>query len=288
MARKPQFGVALAASPRRVDEMIENARLAETMGADLVSLADHPYIPNELETWTTLATLAARTERIPIASNVLNLALRPPVMLAKAAATLQFLSAGRYIMGLGSGMAEQSAALGGSYWTPRESVAAVDEAVSLMRRLWASGEPVDHAGTVFTATQVQSGPQPRPDIPVWVGAFGPKMLTVTGARADGWLPTNAFLDLADVPAMQHRIDDAATEAGRSPDEVRRVFNVFGQITEEEPVREAPTLIGPADFWMQTLRRYRTELGFDSFVFWPHHDRVAQTELFLEKVRPGVE
>jgi alkanesulfonate monooxygenase SsuD/methylene tetrahydromethanopterin reductase-like flavin-dependent oxidoreductase (luciferase family) len=114
------------------------------------------------------------------------------------------------------------------------------------------------------------------------------MLTVTGQLADGWLPTNYFLDLADVPAMQERIDTAATEAGRDPSQIRRVFNVMGAITDTGPTENGRSLIGPPGFWLDALHDYQQRLGFDSFVFWPTQgDRLTQTRRFLQEVRPDL-
>lgn len=279
------FGIALAHSRRRFDETLETARLAEELGGDVVTLADHPYIPAELETWTMLTTLAARTERIALATNVLNLGLRPPVMLAKAAATLQFVSGGRLILGLGAGDPRSTTGFGGPQRSLGDTVAALDEALGLIRRLWEPGPDIDHDGAFFRVSRARLSPKPDPAIPIWVGSFGPRMLALTGEHADGWLPTNAYLDLADVPEMQARIDKAAADAGRDPAQIRRVFNVFGQITDDEPTENGRRLAGPVDFWVDSLRDYRDRLGFDSFTFWPNSDRLGQTRIFLERVVP---
>ncbi len=283
----PLFGLALAHSAHRFGETLETARLVEELGGDLVTLADHPYIPNELETWTMLTVLAAHTQRITIASNVASLQLRPPALLAKAAATLHFASGGRFVLGLGSGDSAGSASFGGPRWSPAESVAALDEGIDLIRRLWQPGSPVHHDGPFFQVDGAQVSPKPKPSLPIWIGSFGPKMLAVTGRRGDGWLPTNAYLDLEGVPQMQRRIDEAATAAGRDPSRIRRVFNIFGQIDTFRPAENSKLLNGPVDFWIETLRDYRDRLGFDSFVFWPRSDRMEQARLFLEKVRPAL-
>jgi alkanesulfonate monooxygenase SsuD/methylene tetrahydromethanopterin reductase-like flavin-dependent oxidoreductase (luciferase family) len=285
MTTRSLFGVALAHSRRRFAETLETARLAEDLGADLVTLADHPYLPAELETWTTLTTLAAHTERISVGTNVLNVGLRPPVMLAKAAATLQFASGGRLVLGLGAGIPQATAGFGGPERSLGDTVAAFDEALGLIRRLWRPGPAVHHDGRFVRLAGTELGPKPDPEIPLWIGSFGPRMLDLTGRHADGWLPTNAYLDLADVPQMQARIDKGAADAGRDPAEIRRVLNVLGQITDDEPSENGRRLAGPVGFWVEALRDYQDRLGFDSFVFWPNSDRPDQTRLFLERVRP---
>lgn len=288
MPQPSLYGVALAHSQRRFGEMLECAQIAEDLNADLVTLADHPFVPNELETWTTLTTLAAHTRRITVASNVVGLALRPPAMLAKAAATLQLISGGRFTLGIGAGDPAGSLAFGGPPLSTRESVDALDEALGLIRRLLEPGPAVDHHGRFYQLTDAHFSPKPDPAIPIWVGAFGPRMLAVTGRHGDGWIPTNAYLELADVPDMQNRVDKAATSAGRDPGQIRRIFNIFGQITDAEPMENGKRLVGSVDFWVETLRDYRDRLGFDSFIIWPHADRAEQARLFLEQVRPQVE
>lgn len=288
MPQPSLYGVALAHSGRRFDEMLQTTQIAEDLGADLVTLADHPFVPNELETWTTLTTLAAHTRRITVASNVAGLALRPPAMLAKAAATLQLVSGGRFALGIGTGHSPGGVAFGGPPHSTRESVDALDEALGLIRRLLEPGPAVDHDGRFYHLTGAQFSPKPDPAIPIWVGAFGPRMLALTGRHGDGWIPTNAYLDLADVLEMQNRVDKAATDAGRDPAQIRRIFNIFGQITDSEPVENGRRLAGPVDYWAETLRDYRDRLGFDSFIIWPNSDRPEQTRLFLEQVRPRVE
>jgi alkanesulfonate monooxygenase SsuD/methylene tetrahydromethanopterin reductase-like flavin-dependent oxidoreductase (luciferase family) len=100
------------------------SQLSERLGFDLVTFQDHPYLSNFLDTWTLLSWVAARTERIGISGNVLNLPLRqPPAVLARAAASLDLLSGGRVTLGIGAGNYWDSIeAIGGRRLTPRQSV----------------------------------------------------------------------------------------------------------------------------------------------------------------------
>jgi alkanesulfonate monooxygenase SsuD/methylene tetrahydromethanopterin reductase-like flavin-dependent oxidoreductase (luciferase family) len=286
MSERNLYGVALSASPRRFDRLIESARLAEDLGADLITVSDHPYIPTELETFTLLGLLAGRTERVLLSPNVAPLTLRPPAMLAKAAATLQFVTGGRFVLGLGvGGPYEMTTGFGGAWPRLGQAVDALDEAVPLIRRLWGP-EPVDHDGAFFHYEQAGAGPPPKPAVPIWVGSFKPRMLAVTGRHADGWLPTNAYLDLAEVPDMHRRIDEAAVAAGRDPSRITRVFNVMGTISDRVTERNDTLLNGSATHWVNALLDYRERLGFDSFVFWPVQGDVReQIRLFFEHVRP---
>src|SRR5215216_5486722 len=113
------------------------ARLADTMGLDFVAIQDHPYNRRFLDTWTLLATLIPQTSRLRFFPDVVDLPLRPPAMLAKAAATLDVLSGGRVELGLGAGAFwDAIRAYGGPVRSPREAVEALEEAVQVIRLMW--------------------------------------------------------------------------------------------------------------------------------------------------------
>src|SRR3954451_18412637 len=97
------FGIFLPPDARDAEAVLELGVLADRSGLDLIGVQDHPYNPRFLDTWTLLAVLAARTQRIRLFPDVANLPLRPPAMLAKAAASLDILSGGRVELGLGAG-----------------------------------------------------------------------------------------------------------------------------------------------------------------------------------------
>ena len=109
------------------------------------------------------------------------------------------------------------------------------------------------------------------------------MLGLIGRLADGWVPSLSYSPPKKLPEMQRRIDEAATEAGREPEEIRRAYNVGGRIGEEHH----GLLDGPADHWVEELTRFVTELGMDTFIYWPTEDHVRQVELFTKEVVPAV-
>ena len=115
---------------------VELAQLSERLGFDFVTFQDHPYQSSFLDTWTLLSWVAARTERIGVSGNMLNLPLRqPPAVLARAAASLDLLSGGRTSVGLGAGFYWDAVqAIGGRRLTPLQGVAALDEAIDIIRR----------------------------------------------------------------------------------------------------------------------------------------------------------
>ncbi|HSK90565.1 MAG TPA: LLM class flavin-dependent oxidoreductase [Euzebyales bacterium] len=289
LTRPGLLGVAVDLMARHRDRAIEMARVADAHRADFVSVPDHAYHPGELETWTMLTALATRTEHVAVASNVLNLRRRPPAMLAKAAASLQVLSGGRVVLGVGAGQpSDPRTSFGGLRLTTGAAISALEEALELIRRLWdpAGDGPLSHSGMYYQVQEAEFGPVPEQAVPIWVGAFGPRMLALTGRLGDGWLPTNAFLDLADVPDMQRRIDDAAERAGRDPGRIRRVFNVMGEISDAAPRENGRRLVGPPSFWAEALHDYHERLGFDAFTFWPvAGERVDQVHRFFAHVRP---
>ncbi|MDP9354876.1 MAG: LLM class flavin-dependent oxidoreductase, partial [Chloroflexota bacterium] len=111
----------------------------------------------------------AKTERIRVFPDVANLPLRPPTMLAKQAATLDQLSGGRFELGLGAGAFwDGIRAMGGPVREPKEALAALREATSLLRASW-SGRPLRHDGEIYQALGARPGPLPAHEIGIWFG-----------------------------------------------------------------------------------------------------------------------
>src|SRR5712691_3730656 len=139
-----------------------------------------------------MAYAAARTRRVRLSGNVLNLPLRPPAQLARAAASLDILSGGRFGLGIGAGaFVDPIVAMGGPRLTTGQSIEALAEAIPIIRDLWntdARGR-VHHDGRYYQVSGAKRGPRPAHDIGVWVGAYKPKMLALTGTFGDGWLPS---------------------------------------------------------------------------------------------------
>ena len=206
------FVVPTAADPAATVEQIV---AADQAGLDLVGVQDHPYQQRFFDTWTLLSYVAARTERVRLVPDVANLPLRGALMLAKAAASLDVLSGGRVELGLGAGaMWDGIERMGGARLSAKESVDAVEQAIPAMRDFWSS----EH-----------TGPPPAHPIGIWLGAYGPRMLRITGRLADGWLPSigGKYMTADDAPRMQAAIDEAARRAGRDPAEIERAVNVTG-------------------------------------------------------------
>ncbi|SEG99826.1 Hemerythrin HHE cation binding domain-containing protein [Nonomuraea solani] len=233
------FSANLVPDARQPDDVVAVARFAERAGLDLLTFQDHPYQPALLDTWTLLAYVAAATERIRLAGNVHPLPLRPPAMLAQAAASLDLLSHGRFELGLGSGGYWDSiASMGAPRLTPGGAVDALEEGIRIIRAAWDTDAPggIRHHGEHYQVDGAPRGPRPAHDIGIWLGAYKPRMLRLTGRLADGWLPSLPHLRTFDkIGEGNAVIDEAAAEAGRSPGDIRRLLNLGEEL---EPGRLA--------------------------------------------------
>ncbi len=212
----PLFGLNInpdAADPALVFDL---ARYADGAGLDIVGVQDHPYQGAFLETWTLLSVLAGMTERVRLFPNVADLPLRPPAMLAKAAASLDLLTNGRVELGLGAGAFwDAIAGYGGTRRTPGEAVAALEEAMQMMHHLWQpqGSARVSFAGQFYQLHEARPGPAPAHPIGIWLGALKPRMLRLTGRLADGWSVSHNWVPPEQLLPTHALIDAAAMEAG---------------------------------------------------------------------------
>jgi alkanesulfonate monooxygenase SsuD/methylene tetrahydromethanopterin reductase-like flavin-dependent oxidoreductase (luciferase family) len=248
-----EVGIFLVPGAESPDKTVGQAIAAEEAGLDYVAVQDHPYQRRFLDTWTLLSYLAGCTRRIRLVPDVLNLPLRLPSIVAKSAASLDRLSGGRVELGIGAGSFwDAIAAMGGPRRTPKESVDALEEAIAILRAFWSGERSVTFEGRHYRVAGAKPGPAPAHPIGLWIGAYRPRMLRLTGRLGDGWLPSlGSSLGPEDVPPMQRRIDAAAERAGRDPAAIRRVANVMA-------------LDGSPDTWADQLLR-SAELGFDALM-----------------------
>lgn len=283
------FGLNVDPAADHLDLALELAALADSAGLDLVAVQDHPYHRRHLDAWTLLTVLSARTHRVHVMPNVANLPLRGPQILAKAAASLQLVSGGRVELGIGAGaMWDAIEAYGGPRRSPGEAVDALEEALDVIRALWGAegGDTVE--GEHYRLAGARPGPVPDEPPRIWIGAYGPRMLALTGRRGDGWTPSAPYAPPDAIPRMQDRIDAAATEAGRDPRAVRRNYNLMGRLDPHADPEEGERTAGPVDHWVDVLCRYADELRFDTLLFWPlDGDEVDQARRFAEEVVPRV-
>ncbi|HJQ28598.1 MAG TPA: LLM class flavin-dependent oxidoreductase [Rubrobacter sp.] len=282
--RDLEFGVSVEPLADPPEWSARVAKAADREGLDLVGIQDHPYQRRFLDTWTLISTLVPVTGRVRFFPDVANLPLRPPAMLAKAAASLDILSGGRIELGLGAGAFwDAVVGMGGPRRSPGEAVRSVEEAIQVMRLVWSEERSLRFEGEFYSLKGMRPGPHPVHDIGIWVGAYGPRMLRLIGRLADGWVPSFGYATPQRLPEMQKRIDEGATEAGREPKEIRRAYNLSGNIGKSG---EGP-LDGPASKWIETLTGFALEHSMDTFIYWPSQDHERQVEVFANEVVPAV-
>src|SRR5215207_7044286 len=188
--RPIEFGLSLVPNAAELAEARELAVRADGLGLDLIGIQDHPYQWRFLETWTLMADLLARTRRLRVFPDVANLPLRMPAMIAKQAASLDVLSAGRFELGLGAGSFwEAIGAMGGPVREPREALEALEEAIQITRLFWSGESSITFEGRYYSVRGVKPGPPPAHRIEIWVGALKPRSLRMVGRLADGWVPS---------------------------------------------------------------------------------------------------
>jgi alkanesulfonate monooxygenase SsuD/methylene tetrahydromethanopterin reductase-like flavin-dependent oxidoreductase (luciferase family)/FAD/FMN-containing dehydrogenase len=255
------FGTFITPQNQRPQDVVALAQLTERAGLDLVTFQDHPYQPAFLDTWTLLSYVAAKTERVGLSGNVLNLPLRNPAVLARAAASLDLLSGGRFELGLGAGAFwEAIEAMGGPRRSPRETRESLSEAIDVIRAIW---DPSERRGVFLDGEHyrihgAKRGPEPAHDIQIWIGALKPGMLRLIGEKADGWLPSLSYLQAGDLERGNRIIDEAAAAAGRDPREIRRLLN-----------------IGPDVASVERLLPLALEDGVGTFILWADDPRAIE-------------
>jgi alkanesulfonate monooxygenase SsuD/methylene tetrahydromethanopterin reductase-like flavin-dependent oxidoreductase (luciferase family) len=276
------FGIFVTPAADAGARVLELARRADAAGLDWVSVQDHPYQPAFLDAWTLLAAIAATTTRIGVFPNVANLPLRPPAVLARSVASLDILSGGRVELGIGTGAFwDAIEAMGGPRRSPGASVAALREAIAVIRALWTPGRGIRLAGEHYPLSGAKPGPFPVHDVGIWVGAYKERMLRLTGELGDGWLPSSPYAPPERLGAMNAIIDSAAEAAGRSPAAVRRIYNIAGSFSGSG----AGFLQGPPKVWVEQLAGLARGEGISGFVLMG--DDAAAMERFAGEVAPAV-
>jgi probable F420-dependent oxidoreductase len=201
---------------RCVDEVIAEAQLAEASGFDSCFFGEHHqdkdgFLPSPLIVATAVA---AQTRRLKVGTSVILLPLHHPVHVAEDVITLDIVSKGRVILGVGIGY---QAADFRAFGVPMEHrVALFEEGVELIRRCW-SGEPFSYRGAHYTLDQVQIRPRPwqQPAPPLWIGASVPAAVRRAERLGDAFIATPSA-DLASTRRLVDTYRQAAREAGRQP------------------------------------------------------------------------
>ena len=302
--REPTFGLSITPYSNNVEEIFKLAKAADELGLDIIGVQDHPYNGSFFDTWTLISAMAASTREIRYFPDVSDLPMRQPAVLAKAAATLDILTRGRVELGLGTGAfwdAIQS--WGGNRRTPREAVAAYEEALQVIHLIWNYGKGrnrVSFPGKYYRLDNAQAGPSPYHKMSIWTGAFGPRMMGVIGKLTDGWVaPLSTYMSAEEIKVRQELIDESAKKNGRSPESIRRIAQLVGVIDEKERAQgsekkpfflhDKSPFIGSVSQWVDWLVSSYRDLEQDTFIFWPAAEgqEESQVRLFAEQVVPKV-
>jgi alkanesulfonate monooxygenase SsuD/methylene tetrahydromethanopterin reductase-like flavin-dependent oxidoreductase (luciferase family) len=272
-SRALKVGIQLPEVERvvRWPELRAMARLAEEAGFDSLWLGDHLLYREEVrgvrgpwEAWTSLAGLADATSRIALGPLVAATSFHAPAMLAKMAATVDEISGGRLILGLGAGWNQVEYEAFGFPFDHR--ISRFEEAFTIIRRLLRDGT-CDFTGTYYTVRDCELRPPPRLDgLPILIGSSGERMLRITMAHTDAW---NVWYDDFDndpakLAPFRERVDTACRDVGRDPAEVERTAAVLVRLTggvgrdDAGSRRGVPPLEGPSETIAAGLRAFTAE------------------------------
>ncbi len=306
-----KLGVFLPISGRAASGvLLEAAQGAEALGYASVWAADrivtpwridtpYPYsadqrfiVPPELpflEPLTCLAYLAAGTQRIALGMSVLVMPYRHPLHWAKVATTIDHLSRGRLILGVGVGwMGEEFEALGANF-TERGAVA--DEQLEILSRLWGDDRP-SFAGRYYRFPEVGFAPKPlqQPRIPLWIGGEGTRAQRRAARYGDAWFPYFVRITPRELAARFDNVRGWAREAGGDPERIRLSCCLPIELTSEPAPQEEDRLRGSPEQLAVALRAYR-KIGVEHMALqfmaprWP--ERREQIERFAREVMPAL-
>ncbi|MFE5753270.1 TIGR03619 family F420-dependent LLM class oxidoreductase [Streptomyces massasporeus] len=244
------------------DDLLEIARAADRAGFDYLASCDHVAIPRRLAAamstvWydpvATLAFLAAATEHVRLLSHVAIVGLRHPLLTAKQYATLDHLSGGRLILGVGAGhVQEEFEALGVDF---RQRGPVLDECLDALRAALGPDEFPEHHGKLYAFEGLGQRPRPAQDrVPVWVGGSSPPAVRRAALKGDGWLPQGDPRDR--LPAQIARIRELREQAGvQGPFTVGAIVEPLYVGTPRWEVGRRTLTGGPQEL-AESLRAYR--------------------------------
>jgi probable F420-dependent oxidoreductase len=251
-------------------ELLEEVRTAEANGWYGLWLADH-YMPNTGDTapargdtyecWALLPALAAVTERIRIGTLVSPTSVHHPALLAKRAATIDRLSGGRMVLGLGAGwQINEHLAYGIDLDPPGKRVSRFEEAIGIVRSLLAEDSTTFH-GEFYNFTDAPCDPKPiQSPLPLLVGTRGPRMLRIAARHASEWNTWSA----PDLAGRRTGLVEACAKIGRDPATVWTSVNALIELDGTTPPAGGPAVAGTAQQLVDRLGQY-ADLGFDEFV-----------------------
>jgi probable F420-dependent oxidoreductase len=306
-----KFGVFLPISGRAAsrETLMQAAQQAESLGFDSVWAADRIIIPWQIDTaypyskeatfivppdrpffepLTCLAFLAGCTERIQLGMSVLVLPYRHPLYWAKIATTIDQLSNGRLVMGVGVGWMEEEFAAMGAPFKDRGKVS--DEQLTLINHLWQDDHITFH-GPHYPINDIAFSPKPlqKPRIPIWVGGEGKLAQRRAGTYGDAWFPYFVRITPKALAARFENVRRCAREAGRNPDQVTLACCLPIELTSTDVPQEEDYLKGSIRQVTQALKQFInvgvTHIGLQFMIpRWP--ERREQIERFATEALPA--
>ncbi len=260
-------------------------REAEAVGFDSIWVGDHLFIrfpPDDVyeiwEGWSLISAIAASTSRVKVGTLVACTSFRNPALLAKMAATVDEISGGRLILGLGAGWHETDFRAFGIPFDHR--VDRFEEALTIIKTLLREGS-IDFVGRYYQARECELRPRgPRPSgIPIVVGAAGNRMLRLTARHADAWNKDfGPAGSMAELPGWRARVDTACEDEGRDPATLARYAAVGLEVPGATPDEESTALQGSPEELAQALRTYAEE-GISHVQIWLEPATPAGIEAF---------
>jgi probable F420-dependent oxidoreductase len=283
----------MAGGTARWGDLLAMAQRAEQAGFDSLWVEDHLLfrlddIPTggPWEAWTLLSALAASTSRVEIGPLVACTSFRNPALLAKMADTVDEISGGRLILGLGAGWHEPEYQAFGYPFDYR--ISRFEEALKIIHGLLRDGQ-IDFEGKYYQARECELRPRgPRPEgPPIWLGSTAPRMLGLMAQYADGW---NTYFGghqnrPGEIPALREVVDAACIEAGRDPATLERTCAVLVSFDGDEiPPSSAntggtPPLTGTPEEIASTLRAFADE-GISHVQIWLEPNNLSGIESFV--------
>ena len=284
-----KFGICITTAPAPAflnhTTIIEIACQAEAWGYESIFLTDHYMTPNYVETYAVLpflSYLAAATSSMKLGTVVTPIPFRPPGMLAKMISTMDILSNGRIILGIGAGWCQTEFEAYSQWDSDRVRVKKTVEGLKLMLQLWEDGK-VDFHGTYYQAKGAVLQPKPiqKPHPPLWFGTVGEYMLKLTAQYGEGWLPwcTVTPEQYKEKAQVLHR---EAKKVGRA-DKITYA-GVIGQITTPElgHFKRHP----PIYKWAETVENY-IQAGCEYALLYFHpYEYLSLMKKFTDEVLPS--
>ena len=307
-----KYGVFLPVSGRAASRktLMQAAQQAESLGYDSVWAADRLVMPWKIETaypyskestfivppdrpffdtLTCLAFLAGCTENIQLGMSVMVLPYRHPLHWAKIATTIDQLSTGRLIMGVGVGwMEEEFTAMNAPF---KERGAVSDEQLTLLKQLWTE-EHITFRGKYYNVDDIAFNPKPyqKPRVPIWVGGEGKYAQRRAGLYGDAWFPYFVRITPAELAARFDYVRKIAREAGRNPDELALACCLPIELTSDDAKQEEDYLKGSLEQISERLRMFQrvgvTHIGLQ-FMISHYPERQEQIERFAKEALPAL-